>query len=145
MIVPVLMRMAHYCRCEYSKRRGIVTTGVQAIVLTRKDSLVLVRHTYLKGWHLPGGGAKRGETPEVAVLRELKEEIGLISYGEIKSVSCMLESHDDRKVRMHIFIVTGVTYKFRRSLEIAETREFDWKSLPADAGVARSRLGLLNT
>jgi ADP-ribose pyrophosphatase YjhB (NUDIX family) len=53
-----------------------VNFGAVAVV-EQADKVVLVRQSYARGWHLPGGGVKRGEPPEQAVLRELKEEIGL--------------------------------------------------------------------
>jgi 8-oxo-dGTP pyrophosphatase MutT (NUDIX family) len=53
-----------------------VEFGVAALV-EQAGKVVLVRHSYTRGWHLPGGGVKRGEPPGKAVLRELKEEIGL--------------------------------------------------------------------
>src|SRR5258708_38228290 len=40
-------------------------------------ALLLVRSSYRAGWHLPGGGVRRGEMPEAAARRELAEEIGL--------------------------------------------------------------------
>jgi hypothetical protein len=41
------------------------------------SALLLVRSSYRRGWHLPGGGVRRGEIPETAARRELAEEIGL--------------------------------------------------------------------
>ena len=53
------------------------TQGVKCLVLC-KDEVVLIRHTYGNSvWTLPGGGFKKGETKEVAVKREVKEELGL--------------------------------------------------------------------
>jgi 8-oxo-dGTP pyrophosphatase MutT (NUDIX family) len=51
--------------------------GVNALVVDKQGRVLLVRHTYMPGWQLPGGGVDRGEPPDVAILRELKEEIGL--------------------------------------------------------------------
>ena len=53
-----------------------VAFGVMALV-EQGGRVVLVRHSYASGWHLPGGGVGRGEPPEDAILRELREEIGL--------------------------------------------------------------------
>ena len=46
-------------------------------LVERDGKILLVRHSYVSGWLLPGGGIGRGEAPEAAILRELKEEIGL--------------------------------------------------------------------
>lgn len=43
------------------------------------QALLLVRSSYLNEWNFPGGGIKRGETPDAAARRELAEEIGLIA------------------------------------------------------------------
>jgi len=50
--------------------------GVVVAVHVGPD-LLLVRCSYRAGWHLPGGGVRRGEMPEEAARRELAEEIGL--------------------------------------------------------------------
>ena len=55
-----------------------VAFGTNAIVDDKGGRVLLVRHSYMSGWHLPGGGVGVGEPPAVAVLRELTEEIGLV-------------------------------------------------------------------
>jgi len=46
-------------------------------LIVREGKVLLVRHSYVKGWLLPGGGVGRGEPAETALLREMREEIGL--------------------------------------------------------------------
>lgn len=53
--------------------RGM-TLGVRGLVVDGEGRVLLVEHTYLPGWWLPGGGVDRGETAHDAVIREVWEE-----------------------------------------------------------------------
>ncbi len=56
-----------------------MTLGVRAIALDEAGRVFLVRHTYVPGFHLPGGAVERGETAIDSLLRELEEEGGLVT------------------------------------------------------------------
>jgi ADP-ribose pyrophosphatase YjhB (NUDIX family) len=57
--------------------RRPMTLGVRAVVSDEAGRILLVRHSYAAGWHLPGGGVEHGETAEYAALREAAEEGGV--------------------------------------------------------------------
>ena len=57
------------------------TLGVRVIARRQDGHVVLVKHTYIAGWHLPGGGVDSGETAPEAAARELAEECGLKPTG----------------------------------------------------------------
>ncbi|MFM7068890.1 MAG: NUDIX hydrolase [Actinomycetes bacterium] len=53
------------------------TVGAICIVVRDDGKVLLVRHSYWSRWGTPGGLAQRGERPEVAAVRETKEEVNL--------------------------------------------------------------------
>ena len=57
--------------------RSPVILGVRTILLDDANRVFLVRHSYVPGWHFPGGGVERGETVRTAALREVREEAGI--------------------------------------------------------------------
>jgi ADP-ribose pyrophosphatase YjhB (NUDIX family) len=57
--------------------RGM-TMGVRAACFDEDGRLFLVRHSYVPGWHMPGGGVERHETVEQALEKELREEGNLV-------------------------------------------------------------------
>jgi ADP-ribose pyrophosphatase YjhB (NUDIX family) len=74
---PFLRRLFHlYWRFA----RGL-TLGVRAVVIDGTGRVFLVKHSYVAGWHLPGGGVEVGETLMTALTRELGEE-GNIELSE---------------------------------------------------------------
>jgi len=66
--------------------RGL-TLGVRAVVTNDAGQVLLIQHTYIKGWYLPGGGVERGETAETAVVRELQEEAGVRALSRPRLIS----------------------------------------------------------
>jgi 8-oxo-dGTP pyrophosphatase MutT (NUDIX family) len=50
----------------------------QMLVRDRDDRVLLCQLTYKKDWDLPGGVVEVGESPQLAVSREVEEELGLV-------------------------------------------------------------------
>ena len=51
-----------------------MTLGVRGLAFDAQGRVLLVKHTYVSGWHLPGGGVEPGQTTVEALAMELREE-----------------------------------------------------------------------
>ena len=63
--------------------RGM-TLGVRVLLQNHKGEILLVKHTYVPGWHLPGGGVDHGEDVETAARREVFEETGISELEDLR-------------------------------------------------------------
>jgi len=113
--------------------------GVRGIPITADGRLVLVRHTYLPGWHFPGGGYKSGEDAETAMLRELREEIGMTRHGAVEHFGDYLHRPDLWRDSVAFFVIRDVEFVPRRSLEIAAIGAFAPDALPEGLSSATRR------
>jgi ADP-ribose pyrophosphatase YjhB (NUDIX family) len=98
---PLLRRILHlYWRFA----RGM-TLGVRAVVLDGDHRVFLVKHSYVKGWHLPGGGVEVGETFRHALGRELAEEGGIELLENPVLHGIFFSSHVSRRDHVAVYIV----------------------------------------
>jgi ADP-ribose pyrophosphatase YjhB (NUDIX family) len=114
------------------KRR--LTVGVRAVLLDG-DKVLLVRLTYLPGWHFPGGGVEPGETAENAAKRETLEEAGYAVWGRpllhgffLNRIAGTARDH----VAVYVWRDFAPAKDFERNLEIAEIGWFAAGALPVD-------------
>jgi 8-oxo-dGTP pyrophosphatase MutT (NUDIX family) len=98
---PLLRRSFHlYWRFA----RGM-TLGVRGIVVDRSDRVFLVKHSYVAGWHLPGGGVEPGESFLDALRRELAEEGCIEVLGEPVLLGMFFNSHVSRRDHVAVYLV----------------------------------------
>ncbi len=114
--------------------RGM-TLGVRGLVIDGHDRVFLVKHTYVSGWHLPGGGVEPGEAVVDALARELKEE-GNIELAGTPPVQFSIYFQPAASQRDHV--VLFVVRDFRQPAPPAPDHEimahgfFSRDALPAD-------------
>jgi 8-oxo-dGTP pyrophosphatase MutT (NUDIX family) len=53
-----------------------MTLGARVMLFNENGEICLIKHGYVAGWQLPGGGVDTGETIGDAAARELAEEAG---------------------------------------------------------------------
>lgn len=62
------------------KKVELYRPNVAAIVINEQSKILIAKRNDLKDvWQFPQGGIDKGEEPQIAVLRELEEEIGVNS------------------------------------------------------------------
>ena len=109
------------------------TFGAHALALTPEGKAILVRLRYAPGWRLPGGGRAEDEDPRDAVLRELREEIGMTAHGEVQLAAELEERPDFKHDLASLLVVRDVRYRPHRwSWEVEKVIEVPLDRLPAD-------------
>lgn len=93
--------------------------GVAGAVFDEGGRVLLVRQRYMTGWRLPGGGVDRGEPPQAAILRELREEVGLTG-GTAHFFGLYNRRAGWASNVVALYRITGAAVHFRPNLEVAE-------------------------
>jgi 8-oxo-dGTP pyrophosphatase MutT (NUDIX family) len=136
---PAIRRVLHlYWRLS----RGM-TLGVRAVVVDDLGRVFLVKHSYVTGWHLPGGGVEPKETALEALARELREEGNI----EVTAVPKLHAVYFNERVSRRDHVVLFVVRAFRQIAEPVPDREiiahgfFAPQALPQDTTVStRARI-----
>ncbi|MCF6314874.1 MAG: 8-oxo-dGTP diphosphatase MutT [Marinosulfonomonas sp.] len=85
------------------------TLLVSAVALIDRDGRILLAQRpegkSMAGlWEFPGGKVEPGETPEVALIRELEEELGINTWSScLAPLSFASHSYDDFHLLMPLF------------------------------------------
>ena len=105
---PIIRRVLHlYWRVA----RGL-TVGVRALVVDAEGRVFLVKHSYISGWHLPGGGVETGETLMMALSRELREEGNI----ELIGAPTLFAIYFNRRVSRRDHVALYVVRTFRQTV-----------------------------
>jgi len=82
-----------------------MTLGVRAVVLDGENRVFLVKHSYVSGWHLPGGGVEVGESFLDALSRELIEEGRIALESEPVLHGLFFNGHVSRRDHVAVYVV----------------------------------------
>jgi 8-oxo-dGTP diphosphatase len=86
------------------------TVLVAAVALVDKDGRVLLArrpaHKAMGGlWEFPGGKVEAGERPEAALIRELKEELGIdVAESCLAPLTFASHAYDDFHLLMPLYV-----------------------------------------
>jgi 8-oxo-dGTP pyrophosphatase MutT (NUDIX family) len=117
--------------------RGL-TIGVRGLVLDGEGRVFLVKHSYVAGWHLPGGGVEEGETLLAALARELREEGNI----ELNDTPVLHAIYFNRRISSRDHVALYVVRSFQQTAppkpnhEIIAHGFFAMQDLPADTSPA---------
>lgn len=136
-----LLPLAHRLRHRWRVWRKVPLTGCNVVICNLDGDVLLLRHSYgPRVWALPGGGVGRGEAPEDAVRREIREELD-IALGRLTPVSVFSETMSGSPHTTHLFAATTDVQPRIDGREVIEARFFPRHSLPEPQGErTRARL-----
>lgn len=109
-----------------------MTLGVRVIVTNSKDEVLLVRHSYVDGWHLPGGGVEVKDTCQQTAIKEVLEETGIQLQGPISLFGIYANRQASKRDHVVVYECNQwiEAHPFKANREIIEIGFFALDSLP---------------
>lgn len=114
-----------------------VTVGVRLLAV-EKGKILLVKHTYLDGWYLPGGGVKAGEDLQEAIGREAAEEAGAVLY-DLRLFGVYSSFYERKSDHIAVFVCEDYSWRTGSNREIESVECFPLDELPEGTSPANRR------
>ena len=139
---PAIRPMMHF---YWRFARG-ATLGARGLVIDGHGRVFLVKHSYVDGWHMPGGGVETGETMLTALARELAEEGNIKLTGQPQLFAVYFNARVSRRDHVGLYIVRNFLQDAppRPNREIIAHGFFAIDALPEDTTRAtRARIDVV--
>ena len=124
---PLIRRGFHL----YSRFARGMTLGVRGLVVDGQNRIFLVEHSYVTGWHMPGGGVEVGETLTDALARELAEEGNIMLTGTPALHGMFFNGAISRRDHIAVFVIRA----FRQDAPPTPDREDRDVIAPRDGAI----------
>lgn len=138
MIKSLAFKIFHKIRKYAFRVLGVKTVGARALVVNN-DQVLLIKHTYQRGWYTIGGAVEKSESMRDAIFRELLEEVGLTPLEEPELFGVYHSNSEKRDDYVAFYIVKKFEMKEVTSSEIHEKQWFSLHDLPLDTTPATKR------
>lgn len=127
--MEVLKRLKKTYHRFLKRIRRLIKLSAFGIILDEQQRVLLCHRCDVDLWNLPGGGVEHGETPAQAVVREVKEEVGL-KVAVRKLAGVYIHCNKASIAFSYVCDITGG--KIRKSDEADSIAYFSYKEIPGN-------------
>lgn len=114
-----------------------MTLGVRIAAFNEQGEVFLVKHTYVDGWHFPGGGVERGQSMLQAMRDELRQEGNLICVSDPKIIGMYYNRKYSSRDHVAFYSCQVAQDEIKPpDMEIAESGFFNLDELPENTMMA---------